>query len=58
MYDYADWTKNFALMKNYLRAAHVHGLTMSIILLFYAFLVEFAELGDQIKKIGSMDTAP
>ena len=53
MYDYADWTKNYALMKNYLRAAHVHGLTLSIILLFYAFLVEFAELGDQLKKIGT-----
>lgn len=53
MYDYENWTKNFALMKNYLRAAHVHGLLMSVILLFYAFLVEFAELGGQLKRVGT-----
>jgi len=50
-YDYANWTNNYALLRGYLRAAHVHGLTLSFLIIFYAFLIEFSGLGDKLKKV-------
>ncbi|MFQ5646754.1 MAG: hypothetical protein ACE5GM_07485 [bacterium] len=53
MYNYVNWTKNFATMRGYLKAAHVHGLTLSFIILFYSFFVEVSDLTDQQKKVGT-----
>ena len=50
-FDRQNWTENFPVMRGYLRAAHVHGLTLSFLLIFYSFLIEFSGLGEKIKKV-------
>jgi hypothetical protein len=45
-------TEAYATMHAYLRAAHVHGLTLAFTLLFYGFLIEFAGISEKTKKVG------
>jgi len=49
----ATWTApEYAMMKGYFRAAHVHGLTLSFTLLFYSFLINFSGASEKVKIIG------
>lgn len=50
---YTDWKKEFGLLDHYLGAAHVHGILLSFMLLFYSFFVEVSGLDEQWKRVSS-----
>ena len=50
---YSGWKKDFGLLDHHLEAAHVHGMLLGFMLLFYSFFVEVSCLDAQWKRIGS-----
>jgi small-conductance mechanosensitive channel len=53
MYYYADWKRNYDLLNHHLEAAHVHGILLSFMLLFYSFFVEVSALDGRWRRIGA-----
>ncbi len=53
MYYSVGWKKEYGLLDHHLEAAHVHGILLSFMLLFYSFFIEVSGLDDRWKKVGS-----
>ncbi len=53
MYYSVGWKKEYGLLDHHLEAAHVHGILLGFMLLFYSFFVEVSGLDERWKGIGS-----